>query len=132
MAQSSERRVTIFLPDNEVGKRLRTGFRRRGVAGEKTFHARVIAPGQRRRILPRLVGNHLVEPVPAGKCLQPRRLHEHLGRAQFLFTRQGPSLFQQRGPVPAGPSKDAGVHRPQVHGHQQTAGQQRQSEDGAN
>ena len=70
--------------------------RRMGIAGEKIFtrasSPQVSAAGF---CCARLV-IAVTEPVPAGKFRQARRLHEHRGRAQFLFTRQGPALFEQR------------------------------------
>ena len=108
------------------------GLRRPGIFAEEIFHACIIAPRQRVRILSCLIGHRLAEPVPAGNPRGPRRQHEHFGCAQFLRARQRPPLLKQSGTVPAGPLDDAGVHRPQIRGYQQAATEHHQTEEGAN
>ena len=69
--------------------------------------------------------------LPFGQSLLLRRLQEQLGRSQVILLHQRqPSLDQSRG-IPAGPLEDAGIHRPQVRRHRQTAGQHQQAGDGA-
>ena len=104
-----------------------------GGVGEKIFYARVIAPGQRRRILSRLGGDRSGRAGPSREMPARRAACTSIWAAPNLCSpaRVRP-CSSNAGPFRPAFSMNAGIHSPQVHGHQQTTGQQRQSENGAN
>jgi hypothetical protein len=78
------------------------------------------------------IADRQTEFFAAGQSFDLGRLPEQLGGAQVVLRRQGQALLDQsRGP-PASLLNDAGIHRPEMRWHEQTAQEHHQPQEGTN